>query len=168
MIQAVNETVLSKAVCNVLGKLAAEMVRSSAADIMHLMRREELSMPRTVALMFLEREGAASISDISNYLNLALGTTSYLVDQLVCADYVTRSEDPNDRRLKSVMLTAKGRAFVEEVKETRVEDLAQRLVDVPSPVLASALRAMSELLDHLQVDRQTNQSQGSKVKNNEL
>jgi DNA-binding MarR family transcriptional regulator len=154
-IQILNEKGLSKEVSNVLGRLAAEMVRSSAADIMHLMRREELSMPRAVALMFLEREGAASISEIGNYLNLALGTTSYLVDQLVCAEYVTRSEDPNDRRLKLVMLTAKGQSFVEEVKETRVEDLARRLVYVPAPVLASALEAMSELLDHMQADRQT-------------
>jgi DNA-binding MarR family transcriptional regulator len=150
-----DEKGLSKKVSDLLGQLAAEMVRASAADIMHLMRREELSMPRVVALMFLEREGAASISDISNYLNLALGTTSYLVDQLVCAEYVTRREDPNDRRLKLVMLTAKGRAFVEEVKKARVEDLARRLAHVPAPILASALGAMSELLDHLQADRQT-------------
>src|SRR4051812_588590 len=106
--QMIDETILSKKVSDVLSRFNAEMLRYSAADLLRLMQREELSMPRAVALKFLKCEGAASISDISDYLNLSLGNTSHIVDQLVCNGYVTRAEDANDRRLKLVALAPKG------------------------------------------------------------
>ena len=147
-----SNTTLSKKVSDVLSRFNAEMLRYSAADLLRLMQREELSMPRAVALQFLKCEGAASISDISNYLNLSLGNTSHIVDQLVCSGYVTRAEDPNDRRLKLIALAPKGLAFVQEVEQVRLEEMARRLQKLPTPLLESVLTVLSELLDHLQTE----------------
>lgn len=147
--QTVQDVAVSKRVSDVLSALASEIMRYSASDMMRLMRREELSMPRLVSLMFLDRQGPASISDISEYLNLSLGNTSHLVDQLVCGGYVTRTEGPNDRRLKLVTLTQRGQSFVEEVKRVRVEELARRLEQLPAPVLETVLDAISEVVAHL-------------------
>jgi DNA-binding MarR family transcriptional regulator len=144
---------LSRQVSDILSQLAGEIVRASAADMLRLLQREEMSMPRAVALMFLERQQTASISDISNYLNLSLGNTSHLVDQLVCGGYVTRTEHPDDRRLKLIMLTAKGLGFVQEIKQVRITDMAQRLEHLPAPLLETAFATMSAVLEHLQVDK---------------
>src|SRR4051812_44152529 len=73
--QVISETSLSQKASEVFSKFAAELGRYSAAELLRLMQREELSMPRAVALMYLAREGAMSISDISTYLNLSLGNT---------------------------------------------------------------------------------------------
>lgn len=148
--QIIYQTTLSQKVSDVLSRFNAEMLQYSVADLLRLMQREELSMPRAVALLFLKQEGAASISDISNYLNLSLGNTSHIVDQLVCSGYVTRAEDANDRRLKLVALTAKGRAFIQEVEQVRIEEMARRLQQLPIPLLEAALAVISEVLDHLQ------------------
>jgi len=147
--QMTEETRLVKQVSDVLSRFNAEMLRYSAADLLRLMQREDLSMPRAVALKFLKCEGVASISDISNYLNLSLGNTSHIVDQLVCSGYVTRAEDANDRRLKLVALAPKGQAFVQEVEQVRIEELARRLQQLPTPLLETALRVISDVLDHL-------------------
>src|SRR5215212_3686000 len=98
----------------VLSALIAELTRLSACNILRLMQREDLSMPRVVTLLQLQRLGAASISDISAHLNLSLGTTSHLVEQLVAGGFVSRGEDPADRRHKQVALTERGAAFVVE------------------------------------------------------
>jgi DNA-binding MarR family transcriptional regulator len=154
--QGWSETGLSKQVSDVLGRFASELLRYSTTDILRLMQREDLSLPRVVALMFLDRQGTASISDISNYLNLSLGNTSSIVDQLVCSGYVTRTEDPNDRRLKVVTLTTKGQAFVQEVKQARIAEMAQRLKNLPTSLLESTVVVMSAVLEHLQAERRVN------------
>ena len=99
--------------------------------------------------MYVEREGGASISDISQYLNLSLATTSHLVDQLVCEAYVTRVEDLNDRRHKLVSLAAKGKCFVDQCQQTRIDELARRLEELPAPQLAAALDSLTDILTHL-------------------
>lgn len=154
--QVLSETGLSQQVSDVLGRFATELLRYSTTDILRLMQREDMSLPRVVALMFLDRQGTASISDISNYLNLSLGNTSSIVDQLVCSGYVTRTEDPNDRRLKVVMLTTKGQAFVQEVKQARIAEMAQRLKNLPTSLLESTVVVMSAVLEHLQAERRAN------------
>lgn len=140
---------LAQQVGDQISQLAAAMGRASAVDILRLLQREELSMSRALALIYVEAQEAASISDICTYLNLSLGNTSHLVEQLVCGGYVTRTEDLTDRRLRHVMLTDKGRSFVREVKSVRVRDLALQLEPLPVTLLQSASTLLSTMLDYL-------------------
>lgn len=135
----------------VLNRFTAEMFNYCVADLLRLLQREELSMPRAVALLFLKQTGSASISDISHYLNLSLGNTSHIVDQLVCSGYVTRAEDANDRRLKFVALTPKGCAFITEVEQVRIEQMTKRLQQLPAPLLEAALTVLTDMLDQLAI-----------------
>src|SRR5215210_7701686 len=77
---------------HVLKQFAAEIMKSSMCDMLQLMRREELSMPQLVTLMYLGRLHAASITHISEHLNLSLGATSHLVERLVAGGFVSRTE----------------------------------------------------------------------------
>lgn len=140
---------LVEEVSRVLGGFTAEVMKHSACDMLRLIQRESLSMSRMVTLNYLRRRGSASISDISQYLNLALGTTSHLVDQLVDAQFVTRSEDASDRRLKLIMLTERGRDFADEVERTRIEALARHLAAMPAPLLGQTLEVMTQVTEFL-------------------
>ncbi len=104
--------------------------------------------------MYLGRLGAVSISHLSDYLDLLLGTTSHLVDQLVGDGYVLRIEDPNDRRLKQVVLSERGHAFVTEVWSMRVADMSRRLADMPEPLVESLIAVMSDVTAHLQASHE--------------
>src|SRR5438046_10655415 len=110
-----------------LGTFMTEVFRCDTADMLRLLKREDLSMPRIAALNVVERQGAASISEICAYLDLSLGNTSILIDKLVCHGFVTRVEDVSDRRQKLVWLTKKGQAVIEELRATAVNRLVPRI-----------------------------------------
>jgi DNA-binding MarR family transcriptional regulator len=129
-------------VSKALSGLATELLRSSADTVLQIMRRHDLSMPRVVALMYVDRLGAATITDIKEHLNLSLGTTSHIVDQLVENGYVSRVEDPSDRRCKQVALTEQGHRLVGEVRQARVEELSRRLAEMPDEQLERALETL--------------------------
>lgn len=135
----------------VLTEFAAELMKYSACSMHQLMQREGISMPRLVTLMYLHRERSATLSAVSEHLNLSLGATSHLVDQLVTHTFVSRVEDPIDRRHKQLALTDAGAAFVEELKRERAAEITRRLQALPPDVEQDALRVMRELTDYLRV-----------------
>ncbi|MEZ4727436.1 MAG: MarR family transcriptional regulator [Caldilineaceae bacterium] len=149
------QSVLATQVGDQLRQLMAQIACATTADVLLLLQRSELSMSRALALMFLERQPCASLSDMSRYLNLSLGNTSHLVEQLVCSGYVTRTEDVNDRRVRQVMLTSKGEAFVQEIKAIRVRQLAARLEDLPVTVLHSAAQVFADILEHVRLTEES-------------
>lgn len=144
-----DKSALAKEVSHQISQLAAAMFCTSAAEMLQLLQREDLSMSRALALIFVGHQRCASISDICSYLNLSLGNTSHVIDQLVCAGYVTRTEDANDRRLRQIMLTAKGQAVVYEIKVLRVRELTDQLAQLPMPLLQSAAVVCADMLGYL-------------------
>jgi len=144
-----DQSALATQVGDQLRQLMAQIACATMADVLQLLQRSELSMSRALALMFLERQPCASLSDMSSYLNLSLGNTSHLVEQLVCSGYVTRTEDAKDRRVRQVMLTSKGQAFVQEIRTIRVRELAARLEGLPVTLLQSATHVFAAILEHV-------------------
>lgn len=145
-------TELSQLVSEALSAFSSEIMRSSVGDILQLLRREGLSMPRATTLMFLSKRGAISVSEISDYLNLTLGTTSHIVDQLVEGGYVERRECAHDRRQKQITLTEHGHSFVQEFTKARFAEMNKRLATLPEPLLAQFLEVTTEVVAHLRSD----------------
>ena len=133
-----------------LGRFIAEAMRYDTDDMLRLLKREDLSMPRIGAMNVVARRGEASISDISTCLDLSLGNTSMLVDKLVCQGFVTRAEDANDRRQKLIRLTEKGRAVVGEVQATRVDHVVQRMLLLPPELMDRAIDTLHDITTQLQ------------------
>lgn len=132
-----------------LGQLIDEVMRYDTDEMLRLLKREDLSMPRVGALKVVGRRGAASISEISGCLDLSLGNTSILVDKLVCKGFVTRAEDASDRRHKLVRLTEKGEALVEGLRATRVNQVVQRMMQLPPDLLDRTIDVLSEVTEQL-------------------
>jgi DNA-binding MarR family transcriptional regulator len=132
-----------------LGMFMIEILRCDTADMLRLLKREDLSMPRIAALNIVERQGAASISEICAYLNLSLGNTSILIDKLVCNDFVTRVEDVSDRRHKLVRLTEKGQALIQELRATRVNSVVQRMLLLPPDLLNRVIDVLRDVTEQL-------------------
>ncbi|MBX3070114.1 MAG: MarR family transcriptional regulator [Thermomicrobiales bacterium] len=74
----------------------------------------ELGFPETFVLQMLMMR-PLNVSEVAEMLGLCHSSASRAVDRLVAGEFVSREEDPVDRRQKRLTLTATGRQKVEEV-----------------------------------------------------
>jgi DNA-binding MarR family transcriptional regulator len=85
-----------------------------------------LSMSQVGAL-FRICHVASGVSDIADDLGVTSAAASQMLDRLVQQDLIVRSEDPNDRRVKQLVLTDKGHELLQESIQARqkwIEELA--------------------------------------------
>ena len=96
----------------------------------HFAKSTGLSMPQFSILMQLHHRGPCGMSEVSNRFDISPAAASQLVDKLVHAGYLKRTEDPSDRRAKLLTLSAKGEELVQQSTEERyhwLDDLTSKL-----------------------------------------
>jgi DNA-binding MarR family transcriptional regulator len=93
-----------------------------------------LSMTQCKALLELGGLGQTAetwqVGDLAEVFGVSVPSMSRAVDALVKADLATRVEDPDDRRVRQVRITAKGKDLVETlvaVRQSGIEAFASTL-----------------------------------------
>ena len=121
----------------------------SMRDSARFIKNSGYSMPQFFLLMQVYRREHCGISDLSEHLETSNAAVSQLVDKLVQAGLLTRTEDPNDRRAKKVELSPEGSAFMELSIQERyrwVDKLADELSAEEEKKVAEALRILDETM----------------------
>jgi len=111
-----------------------------------------LSMPQFSILMQLHYRGASGMSEISERFDVTAAAASQLVDKLVQAGYIERTEDPHDRRAKLLKLSAKGAKFIDDGIQERyrwMDDLASKLSATDQTKISEALSILTEAAQKL-------------------
>jgi DNA-binding MarR family transcriptional regulator len=103
----------------------------------------ELSMSQLKALHILALEDAElSLKTLGERFGLSLPAMSRAVEGLVKRELVTRVENAEDRRMKTVRVTDAGRALVDHLLELRfagIEEFVETLSPAEAASLADAL-----------------------------
>lgn len=133
-----------------LGQLMSLIHRRSAGDTLAILNDAGLTMPQLVSLYVLSDMGSASVGTIADCLRLSPAATSHLVDRLVKAGFVGRTEDPNDRRQKRLVITATGAALVRRVYDARTRECASAFSRVSPGVRKSFATALVAVIDELE------------------
>ena len=89
---------------------------AGAADIMHYLQTNDISVPRYMVLRMLSDTEGVTISHVATQLHLTLGSTSQLIDRLEQDGLVSRHDDEDDRIIYS----------------SKVEKSLMRCVQLPS------------------------------------
>ncbi len=113
----------------------------------HHAKAAGLSMPQFGILMQLHHRGACGMSEISQRFEITNAAASQHVDKLVQAGFIERTEDPRDRRVKNIQLSAKGKRMIEKGMEKRyrwVDQLAKSLSEKEREETAAALTVLTE------------------------
>jgi DNA-binding MarR family transcriptional regulator len=124
----------------------------SMHDWGHFVRDTGLSMPQVGLLMRLYHHGGCGVTEISRHSGVTNAAASQLVERLVEKQLVERTEDQNDRRVKQLSLTPKGRDLVETSVRERyqwVEELISHLSIREQEDLQNALPALVQALQAL-------------------
>ncbi|MBN6054925.1 MarR family transcriptional regulator [Nonomuraea sp. RK-328] len=80
-----------------------------------------LTMRQLKVVMVLAVHGSASGQELAHDLGVGLGTVTGIVDRLVAQGLVSRHEDPHDRRVRRVELTAEGAALIERIQDDGIQ-----------------------------------------------
>ncbi len=75
-------------------------------------RESDLSLSQVNTLFWLYHHSYGSVNDLAEHLGVTKAAVSQLLDSLLEAELVVRSENPEDRRMKLIALTDKGRCLV--------------------------------------------------------
>ncbi len=111
-------------------------------------RERGLSMSQMATLFQISRRGRLAVSDISDDLGVSNAAASQLLDRLVQQGLVLRSENPQDRREKMLVITDEGRHVLLETTRSRQAWL-ERLADTLTPEeKAKIVEALIILMDH--------------------
>jgi DNA-binding MarR family transcriptional regulator len=111
-----------------------------------------LSMPQIGALFHLNRGSTSGISNIGDDLGVTTAAASQMLDRLVQQELVLRSEDPDDRRMKNIILTDKGRKILEDILHVRqawLEDLSTALSAGEKEQIIAALKILIAKADQI-------------------
>jgi DNA-binding MarR family transcriptional regulator len=127
---------------------------------LRVMEQSGLSMTQCKALLELGGLGRAAhtwqVSDLAEVFGVSVPAMSRAVEALVKAKLATRVEDPDDRRVRRVRLTAKGKEIVDTlvtVRQTGMEAFAATLTAPQRRKLDAAVDALMDRADIAQTYR---------------
>jgi DNA-binding MarR family transcriptional regulator len=83
--------------------------------------------------------------ELARHLGVGLAATTGIVDRLVSQDLITRTEDPDDRRVRRIELTAEGAALVSRLRDAGLERMRRLLDRLDDASLADLERALLAL-----------------------
>lgn len=119
-----------------------------ARKLQAILRRRlpaELTLTQAWVLTLLADEDALPVSAIAAELDMSLSATSNVLDQMMHHGWLTREENPEDRRVIRVGLTDAGRALVDEVRTRRYEVWREVLEGLGEDDAAYLKRALVDL-----------------------
>jgi DNA-binding MarR family transcriptional regulator len=127
------------------------------ADIARLNRKladrrfGEIGMTRAQwqAMAYLQRLGPLTQAALADELEVETATIARLVDRLEAAGWVARQPDPNDRRVKIVLMTGKAQAVMQHVSEIAARLREDTLMDLTTAERDQLLGALSTVKSRL-------------------
>ncbi|HET7028330.1 MAG TPA: MarR family transcriptional regulator [Candidatus Limnocylindrales bacterium] len=121
-----------------------ELVVGFAAQLGEL----RLGFTQLAALYALADGGTTTISDLADVLGRSPSATSRIADSLVRRRLVERRLEADDRRQRSVWLTARGRAVLRTVDRARADQFLSAVRPMPSPERALVAMGVAALATH--------------------
>jgi DNA-binding MarR family transcriptional regulator len=91
-----------------------------------------LSVPQFRALNYLRRHPDASLSEVAEHVGITRASASTLIERLVQRSFVTRADDPNERRHVMLNLTEMGSNHLQQARTATLHKIAI-LLEMLSP-----------------------------------
>jgi DNA-binding MarR family transcriptional regulator len=131
------------------------MANANNRDFLPEISELDLSLTQLKGLSVLDEhvEEALSVKALSERLGLSLAATSRSVDGLVKRKLIERDEDPDDRRVRRVRLTARGRRTVERLVEIRIAALERLVESFDDDQREKLADALDSIIEHEDVRR---------------
>lgn len=102
-----------------------QVMHRSMRNVFRFARQNNLSIPQLGALLRLYERGTCDVSGMGDELGVTSAAASQMLDRLVQQGLIERSENPQDRRVRQIVLTDKGLQVVQASVRARHEWLGE-------------------------------------------
>jgi DNA-binding MarR family transcriptional regulator len=124
---------------------AADRLHSASIHVLRRVAREDpasgLSAARLSALSVLVFGGPRTLGELAAAEQVRPPTMTSIVRGLEASSLVRREADPNDGRVVRVHATAKGNRVLQNARQRRIGNLAERLANLDARDVARVLEA---------------------------
>jgi DNA-binding MarR family transcriptional regulator len=124
-------------------ELCAALLMESVPLVMRFVRAEMrsqsasvLSVPQFRALNFLDRYPGSSLSELADHLGVTRATASALIERLVQREFISRKEQPKERRQIMLKLTQAGIEHLQQSRAKTRTEIANRLANLSEAQLS--------------------------------
>ncbi len=118
-------------------------------------------------LRFLLQCEPCPIKELAEMMRLTPGRLTRIIDSLLLRQYVSRTEDRNDRRVKTISLTDTGREMAATMNQHYLAMHQDILTLLPDDSHGQIVHAIDQLLGAMRQWEQQVRSQSKKEKHNE-
>lgn len=123
------------------------LMRGTGGRVVEALNAHDLSLTQMKALNLLDDPDAGdrSVKELGSCMALSLPGASRAAESLLQRGFVERREDPDDRRIKRLSITASGREVLRELEAARlagVETWADGLSTTQRDALHAALMTL--------------------------
>src|SRR3954468_20881300 len=137
-------------------KIGAFMLRcmgGGSSEVFRMIDESGLTFSQMKALVELESadEDARTVTALSEELGISAASASRAADGLFRKKLATRVEDPDDRRVRRLALTAKGRELADRIISARLAGLADFTDSLGSDELKKLEAALDALLERPEI-----------------
>ncbi len=98
------------------------------------------------SLFFISGEGSTSVGRLAAALSVTPANITGIVDRLAEHNLVSRTEDPQDRRMALLQATPKGQALLADLHEQQINHLSEIFIRMSPEELSTLVRGLSILL----------------------
>ncbi len=108
-------------------------------------RASGLSVPQFRAMIFLDRQGQASLVEVAEHMALTSATTCRMMDELVARQLVLSRPSTIDRRKIILTLTSEGQTVLETARQGTLDRLDELLATLSAEERAVIFQSMALL-----------------------
>ncbi|MBI2600435.1 MarR family transcriptional regulator [Candidatus Daviesbacteria bacterium] len=119
------------------------ITKAKAASLGH---QNHITHSQWFVLTMIEHFKKISIKDIAEKLEMSSSAATQLVDSLVQSGFVTRQEDPADRRLVQLELSLKGERHIAATKNKRINEMADMFETLTDKELQEFVRLFKKII----------------------
>ncbi|HXZ95006.1 MAG TPA: MarR family transcriptional regulator [Dehalococcoidia bacterium] len=86
-----------------------------------------LTTPQLKSLFYISRHGRMNLSGLASGIRVTPANVTGIVDRLIEQGLLTRTLDPDDRRVSWLTVTNKGETLISDLREERVREMRRIL-----------------------------------------
>ncbi len=94
--------------------------RARRQDELDVWMELNVTLPQLKSLFFIGSEGTTNLSSLASTLNVTPTNVTGIVDRLVKQGLITRTENPDDRRMLLLRVTKEGEELINRLRERRL------------------------------------------------